>query len=407
MPQGVLADIKVLDLTWHITGPYCTKLFSDNGAEVLKVERPGSGDPARALGPFPGDLPHPEKSGVFLHLNTGKQSITLNLKTETGRGMLLRLAAEADMIVESFSPGVMERLGLGYEVLHRTNPRAVVLSISNYGQSGPYRDYRLNEITAYALGGTMHSTGIPEREPQKLGGTIILMQLGSTAAALGMAALYGALASGEGTHLDFSMMEAQAANIDRAGMGLMMASFSNAAGQGRTRGTGRTLLPNGTYPCADGYVQLTGLQIGWWDRFLAMVDRSDLLTDPRFQTPDSMYDLDLKQWIEDEILYPWLFTHTKQEIMEKAQSVGFAATALKTMEDLFVDPHFRSRNFFTTVEHPVAGTYEYPGPVIRPLAAPGAIRRAPLLGEHNEAVYCGRLGYSRADLVLLRERGII
>jgi formyl-CoA transferase len=120
-----------------------------------------------------------------------------------------------------------------------------------------------------------------------------------------------------------------------------------------------------------------------------------------------MYDLDLKQWLEEEILYPWLFTHTKQEIMEKAQSVGFAATALKNMEDLFEDPHFRSRDFFKTVEHPVAGTYEYAGPFMKPSATPGEIRRAPLLGEHNAAVLCGRLGYAPEDLVLLRDRGII
>ena len=141
MTDGALSDVKVLDLTHYIAGPYCTKLLADYGADVVKVERPGVGDGSRLLGPFPADVAHPEKSGLFLHLNTNKRGITLDLKSDAGKVITLSLAAEADIVVESFRPGVMDRLGLGYDLLRGAHPNLVLTSISNFGQTGPYRDY--------------------------------------------------------------------------------------------------------------------------------------------------------------------------------------------------------------------------------------------------------------------------
>ncbi|MBI4496408.1 MAG: CoA transferase [Chloroflexi bacterium] len=407
MDDGALADLKVLDLTWHITGPYCTKLLADFGAEVLKIERPDGGDPARRLGPFPGDVPHPERSGLFLHLNTNKQSLTLNLKSPTGRGILLELVKDVDLVVESFRPGVVDRLGLGYADLARVNPEVVLVSISNFGQTGPYRDYALTELLAYAMGGAMHATGIPEREPVKLGATVMLMQAGNVAAAVALGAYFGKKFQGVGQHVDLSIHEIMAGNVDRAGPGLVTTAFSGQGMGSRTRQQGRTILPSGVFPCADGYVQFSGLQAHFWPRFCRMLGRPNLISDPRVADPNAFYDLDLKAELEAEVLYPWLFQHTKQEIMEAAQREGFPGTAVNTMEDIFRDPHFRARGFFTTVEHPQAGALEYPGPVARMSASPARAGRAPLLGEHNEAILCGRLGYSRGDLVILRERGVL
>ena len=138
MPEQALSDVKVLDLTWYIAGPYCTKLLADYGADVIKVERPGAGDPARSMGPFLGDDPHPEKSGLFLHLNTNKRGITLNLKSQACKRIFKELVKDVDILVESFSPRVMPSLGLGYEELEKLNPRLVMTSISNFGQTGPY-----------------------------------------------------------------------------------------------------------------------------------------------------------------------------------------------------------------------------------------------------------------------------
>ena len=154
-----LSDIRVLDLTHGIAGPYATKMLADYGADVIKVERPDGGDFARRLGPFPNDTPHPEKSGLFLMLNINKRGVTLNLKTAAGRRMLLELAQQADVLIESFAPRVMPALGLSHETLAEANPSLVVVSISNFGQTGPYRDFKASEMVLYGMGGAMHSRG--------------------------------------------------------------------------------------------------------------------------------------------------------------------------------------------------------------------------------------------------------
>ena len=160
MKQKALDGVKVLDLTHHIAGPYCTKLMADYGAEVIKIERPGLGDGARQMGPFYKNDPHPEKSGFFLYLNTNKKGITLNLKSTTGINIFKDLVREADIVVENFRPGVMARLGIGYDSLSEINPELVMTSISNFGQSGPYRDFNSTEIVADAMGGWMHVVGM-------------------------------------------------------------------------------------------------------------------------------------------------------------------------------------------------------------------------------------------------------
>ncbi len=165
MDGQTLSDIKVIDLTWYIAGPFCTKLFADFGAEVLKIERPPDGDPARKIGPFLGDDPHPEKSLLFSHLNLNKKSIIIDLKSARGRETVKELVKDADILVENFSPGVMERLGLDYEILKKINQKLVMTSISNFGQIGPYRDFKASELVFAGLGHDMYSTGITGRHP--------------------------------------------------------------------------------------------------------------------------------------------------------------------------------------------------------------------------------------------------
>ena len=166
MRNGALTGLKILDFTHYVAGPYCTKLLADYGADVIKVEPP-AGDGARRVGPFPDDVPHPEKSGLFLHLNTNKRGIVIDLKRPNAGAIVPRLALWADIVVENFRPGVAERLGIGYETLAAINPQLIYTSISNFGQTGPYRDYRGSEIVFYGMGGEMHSTrpGRP-RTPQ-------------------------------------------------------------------------------------------------------------------------------------------------------------------------------------------------------------------------------------------------
>lgn len=403
MAEAALTGLRVLDLTHGIAGPYCTKLFADCGAEVVKVERPGSGDFARRLGPFPKDDPHPEKSGLFLHLNTSKQSITLNLKTATGRQILEGLVRDADLLVESFRPGVMARLGMGYEVLQQLNPRLVVVSISNFGQTGPYRDYQIDDMLGYALGGVLYVTGAPEREPIKIGLYAPLFLVGSVAAAMGFGAYWGARRTGKGEYVDVAIMEVLAGSMDRGAPNLMAAAYNGELMVQRSRDRRTSILPGGVYPCEDGYVQVV-IQPNWWDRFCRTLGRPDLITDTHFT--QNFYNLELAPEI-DEIFYPWVLSHTKQEIMEKAQAEGLPISAINTMEDVFNDPQLRFRGYFVTLDHPIAGSYEYPGPQFKLQESPIQLRRAPLLGEHNQEVFCGRLGFSKQDLVVLRERGVI
>ena len=181
--MGALSGIKVIDLTQYIAGPYCTKVLAAYGADVIKIERPPSGDPARNLAPFMDNIPGIERSGLFLYLNTGKKSITLNLKTEEGRKIFLQLVKDADIVVENFAPDTMESLGLSYETLRSLNPKIMMTSISNFGSTGPYKNYKLTDIVMYAMGLTMYGTGLIDREPQKLALTMIQHQAGMIAAA--------------------------------------------------------------------------------------------------------------------------------------------------------------------------------------------------------------------------------
>ena len=212
MTSGALAGVKVIDLTHHIAGPYATKLLADFGADVLKIERPG-GDPARRLPPFFHDDPHHEKSLPFLYLNTNKRSITLNLKSEEGRGILLELLSDADAVVENFSPRVMPALGLDYETLRARNPRLVVASVSNFGQSGPWRDYRATEIVEYALGGLMYIFGAYDREPLKHAMNQAQFKAGTNLASATLMALYHQRLTGQGQRVDVSIQESIASAL--------------------------------------------------------------------------------------------------------------------------------------------------------------------------------------------------
>jgi crotonobetainyl-CoA:carnitine CoA-transferase CaiB-like acyl-CoA transferase len=405
MVDAALADIKVLDLTHHIAGPYCTKLLADFGADVIKVERPDGGDPARRYGPFPHDEPHPEKSALFLHLNTNKRGITLNLKSAAGKDLLKALVQEVDVLVENFSPRVMPGLGLAYDTLEALKPRLIMTSISNFGHTGPYRDYRAQDIVIYAMGGPMRATGVAGRQPLKMAGNLMQYQAGTMAATATMVGLFAARRHGVGQHIDLSLFETHAGTVDR--QSTFLTAYAYAGEESRRQPPGpQGVLPRGIYPCLDGYICIY-VTNEWWPRLARMLERPDLLTDPRFATPAARLNPE-HQPDFDLIFYPWLLERTKQEIMERAQAARVLATAVNTPEDVLRDEHFRARGFFVEVEHAIAGRVTQPGAPFRLSETPWSIRRpAPRLGEHNLEVYGGLLGLSREELVVLREQGVI
>ena len=398
MAQMALSDITVLDFTHYIAGPYCSKLLADYGAEVVKVERPGIGDAARAMGPFPNDEPHPEKSGTFLHLNTNKRSITLDLKTDGGRRAALALAERADAAIESFRPGTMERFGLGYDALAAANPALVMTSISNFGQTGPYRGWRGSEIVFYGMGGELYSTGVREKEPVKLGGTVGLYQAGAVAAYATLGAIFAARDEGAGQRVDVSLMETQAGSIDRR-MSMLLAYQYNGDISGRVplgAASGSGGYPSGTYPCADGYFQVTGGNT-YFDRVRDMLGNPPELAGDEWLTSEAQMD-DEMAGIFDAVFYPWLLDRTKSEIWAAAQRSKVLSGPLNTMEDLRRDPVFQQRGAFESVNHPVAGELTYPGRPFIMGATPWAIRRpAPLLGQHTDEIL-SEIGMSAEEI---------
>jgi len=406
MVAGVVSGIRVVDFSHHIAGPYCTMLFADWGAEVLKIERPGLGDPARTMGPYPGDVPHPEKSGTFLHLNTNKKSITLDLASTFAHEVVESLVRDADIVVESFRPGVMDRLGFGYDVLRSWNPDVVVTSITNFGQTGPYRDYKASELVLFGMGGPMNVMGLPDREPIKLGGNHVQYQAGNSAAAATLGAWFGRTYQGlPGQHIDVSVMETQMESINFRKV--YLTSYAYRGERGSRQPVAALGYPAGFYPCSDGYVFMSGGG-QYWPKTCALLGRPDLATDPKFGFPTGQFDPAAKEEFEGTIWIPWCLERTKVEVMEAAQSFGILCGAILTVEDAMLSDHYRERGYWTEIDHPVAGTMSYPGaPVVMTETPRSRPEPAPTLGQHNREIYVERLGYSDGDMVMLAAQGIV
>ena len=399
--QQALSDMKVLDLTHHIAGPYCTKVLADFGADVVKIERPGSGDPVRQMGPFPGDIPHPEKSGLFLHLNINKRSLTLNLKTGTGQHIFKQLVKDADVVVESFRPGTMASFGLDYPALEKINPDLVMASISNFGQTGPYRDFKSSELVLSAMGGGMPA-GFAEREPTKYAGNVRQYQAGLLAVSGILAASYAARWRGIGQYLDLSLFEMHISNLDIRPVTFLQYQFAGKLYPRQSSSRRSAYPPAGTYPCLDGYTYW--FPAPRWDLVAKMLGRPDLITDPRFATPEARMEHGAEF---DEIFLKWTVQRTKKQCWEDGTAAGMICGPCNTVAELWQDPHINMRGFWDEVEHPVMGKVPIPGRPFIMAETPWHIRRAaPLLGEHNEEVL-GELGYSKEDLGKLGEAGAI
>ncbi len=401
-----LDGVRVLDLTHHIAGPHCTKILADWGADVLKIERPLTGDPARLMPPFFHDEPDPEKSALFLHLNTNKRSMTLDPRTDAGREVFARLVAGHDIIVESFRPGVLDSWGFDYDTLAGINPKIILTSISNFGQTGPYRDLLATELTQFAMGGPMNVNGHADYYPLKLGGNVAQYQAGAVAAFAALSSLW-AVEGGDdtGDHIDVSIYETQAGFRDRRTTFLVAHVYNGAVG---TRPATAIRPGVGIRPCADGYVNIYVTTAAKMKGFLHMIGRGDLAADERTDSGMmlGMLHPELGEEIEASYL-GWLMEHGKLEAATIAQDHALLAAPINTVADLVEDRNYHDRGFFETIDHPATGPVVYPG---RPFIMNGTprrpARRAPLLGEHTAEVL-GKLGYAKEDLGNLRAHGVI
>ncbi len=394
-----LDGITVLDLTAHIAGPYATKLLADLGARVIKVERPG-GDPIRGFGPWLGDEPGIERSGSHQFLNTNKESIVLDLKSAGGREVLERLLPRADVVVTSYPPAVAERLGLMPDAV-REAADVNVLSLTNFGWNGPYRDYALSETVLYAMGGEMYSHGSIGREPLKMGGTASLVQCGAMAAIGALGAVYATEVHGITQRVDVSLFDVQLNSVDRRSSAIMAYRFCgrvNAPPAVAGPSTGAGVV--GVFPCADGYVEMTASAGPYWQRFAEMIDRPDF-QEPKWSDPAWVRSPEAREEV-DIALYPWLAERTRAEVWEAAREAHAILAPLFTATDLYEDPVFRERGLWTEVEHETLGRFPMLGRPYTLSETPWAIRRAaPLLGQDTDAIL-DEAGYDAAAIAELR-----
>jgi len=393
-----LNDLKVVEISRGIAGGYCGRLCSGWGAEVIKVEPPGAGDNIRRAGPFREDIPDPETSALHLYLDTGKKSVTLDFTAASGADLLRQLLRDTDVLVDSATPGLMAKLGLGYESLAELNPRLVMTAITWFGQNGPYAGYAADDLVAYAMGGQMYVNGQPEREPLNAG-FAAGEYIGGLYGYIGtMLALQRREQSGRGQMVDVSIFECLAGSHQFT---LTWPAYSGVMLE--RPGWPGSRAPLSLYRCADGYVnlRLQNIEMSFLAQLLSM---PELAEDPRFST----YAARIKNIRELEALVIAGIAGLKKQAVfrmagEWRQLCGYVATPA----DLLTDPQYQFREFWEKVPHPAAGELLYPGAPVKMTDTEWKAERAPLMGEHNIEIFGGRLGYASEDLVRLRELGVI
>ncbi len=404
MAEKALVGIKVLEWTNLVSGPYCAKAMADLGAEVIKVEKPSVGDEARRYGPFKDDIPDPESSALFLALNTNKLGITLDPEAPAGRKIFRQLVEQTDILVENYPPALTRDLQLDYDHLKDINPKLIVASISPFGQTGPYRDYKAYEINCSAAGGVSVGIGQPGREPLEMPMWQGAYLAGISAAVGSLFALLARELIGEGQHVDVSEVEAWTNLV--TGLSVITYLYRGVTGIRQGRRTGYAYFPSGTYPCKDGYMCLVAPQQAQWERFLELMGKPEWSKDPRYTSRRRMTEELADEC--DALIIPWLKQRTKDEIFALCRENKIPFAPLRTIDELLRDPQFEAREFFVDVDRAETGPIKYAGAPFKLSRSPWAIDRgAPRLGEHNVDVFEGRLGLSREQLVTLRQSGVI
>ena len=401
--NAILSDVKVLELAHAPSGAFCAKLLADQGADVIKVEPPAWGDQARHEPPFIGAEPHPDRSSTFLALNTNKRGITLDVAQAAGRALFLRLASTVDVVIESYKPGNATLLGLGYEALRAENPKVILLSIAYFGQHGPYADYKGDDLIAQAMGGFLYAVTGPADKPP-MGSALQQMEL--TAGRNGVIAVMAALLrrdqTGEGGHIDLSVMEAAVATPSG-----LIHPYSYT-GRNPHRGAGDRFVMDGMHlPTRDGEVTLTtagtgGRPMEAWAEFLG----EPRLLDPKFATRQSRND----NWEElRDLVAPKLAQWTNLDLMRETMARGLVIGLVQSPEQVVNSPHLAERGYFVELDHSEAGTLKYPGPgfFFDGENLMQSQRAAPRLGEHNIEIFCGQLCLSSEELARLRAARVI
>ncbi|MDO8672648.1 MAG: CoA transferase [Dehalococcoidia bacterium] len=395
-----LGGIRVLDLC-DAKGVYCTKLLAEMGADVVKIEPPG-GDATRAIGPFVHDVPHPERSLFFMHYNTSKRGVTLDIEAIDGQKLFRRLIEKADVLVETFPPGYLESLGFSYAAMRDINPGLIVASVTDFGQTGPYCHFKSSNLVACSLGGMVYTAGDVDTPPL-VGYGNQAYHTASHFGAIGvLMALYHRSFTGEGQQIDISMQEAIAAIIEHTAV-----RYFNEGVVAKRQGTLHWSLGFRVFETRDGHALISLRQR--WDDVVAWLDSEGIaedLTDPMYD------DLEFRKvnilHIID-VLAAFARTKTTDELVEFGQLIRLPFGKVRNVEELVDDEHLLERGFWVPVEHPEIGAiFNYPGAPFKAHGSPWRLKhRSPLIGEHNLEVYRGELGLSDEEMAMLRQCGVI
>jgi formyl-CoA transferase len=385
-------------MTHNQAGPACTQILAWLGADVIKLEEPGKGDVART-----NMRDQDSDSLFFLILNANKQSLTLNLKTEEGKELFKKVIETADVLVENFSPGALDRLGLGYKVLSKINKRLIYATIKGFGTYGPYSEFKSFEPIAQAMGGAMCATGFPENPP-----TYVWPAIGDSGTGMHMAigilaALQQRNSSGKGQEVEVSMQDS-VANIMR----ISLRDHQRLGGvQERTGNQLGKNVPGSTYPCAPGgrndYIYIFAQQ-QMWKAFANAIGRPDIIEDPRYATPESRWD---NRETLNAIIEGWTRQKTKYEAMRILGDAGVPSGACQDTGEILEDPHLKEREMIIDIDYPPRGKYKTVGCPIKLSDSPAEIKRPPTLGEHTEDLLGKLCGVTPEDFTKLREKGAI
>jgi benzylsuccinate CoA-transferase BbsE subunit len=397
---GALSGLRVLDLSDH-RAHLCGRLLADMGADVIKIEPPG-GDAARRIGPFVDDTPHPDRSLFFWFYNLNKRSITLDITRTEGSGILLKLAKSADLIIESFEPGHLEELGLGWEVLHQLNPALIMLSVAPFGQTGPYRDFKADDTVITALSGMLYVNGFPRQQPVRPWGLQAYHSAAYYGAIAAMCALFARDRDGIGQWIDLSMQEAAVSAVEHVA--------GSYFGEGRVEPRRGTLHWSRYFrvgKCRDGYVMHCTL--GDWTSLIEWVagdGKAQDLIEPQWQ--DVLYRAQHAEHLFD-VLDEWVKGYPRDELLERAQLLRLPYATVRDPEALFEDEQLRERGYFVPVEHPELGrTFQYPGAPYLFNGTPWQVyRRPPLVGEHTNEILRHELGLEADHVAAMAAERVI
>ena len=395
---GPLDDITVLDLSWILSGPYCTMMLCDMGAEVIKVERPGSGDRARWTGPF-----WDGESAYFMSINRGKKSITLNLATSKGKEIFLSMAQQADVVVENYVPGTAKKLGIDYTVLKEVNPRIIYAAISGFGQTGPYAQKPALDVIVQGMGGIMSITGEPGRPPVRVGASFGDIAAGMFAAIGIVSAIHERHKSGQGQMIDMSMLDSQIAIVENA--------FTRYWATGQVPGPLGSRHPAATpfqaFQTKDEYVvvAIMGGDPDPWPIFCSALDLVEIIDDERFSDGwerTKNYD------VLEPLLNEAMKRKTTQEWLETFKELGIPSGPVNSIDQVASDPQVLSRGMMVEMPHPRMGTWKTVNSPLRLSRTPGEVRGvAPLMGEHTEDVLGRFLEMTPEQVDELRQAGVV